>query len=208
MARSATQKKADRPAKSGKGERTKNQILKAFGAVVTQEGLSAASQDHVAHTAGISQSTLRHYFATKDELITGYFTHYYQVYRENIENILLQPQPNVRLRLREIAKAHLEHIRLSSDVAVFESWALMCRDEAFQTMRDEWITFLSHHYAALIQQLHPDLPNETCLSKANQILTVSFGAWVTIGRNGPRGEQAPTDLMEDLLMLIDQIIDA
>lgn len=208
MSARANETIAMRP-RSGKGERTYKAILEAVGKIVHGEGLVAASQDNIAKQAGISQSTLRHYFPTKDGLIHAYFAHHYQTYRQNIEAILLKPMSDPKARIREIARSHLDHIRSASDIAVFESWALMARNSMYKKMRDDWYKFLAEHYVALIQQINPDTSPDECRSKATRILTISFGAWITLGRSKPDAlvDETTEKLQSELLSLIDAVVD-
>jgi len=172
-------------AKSAKGQRTIRAILDAAIGIITEDGVSAASQENIAKAAGISQSTLRHYFATKDELFTAIFNDAFEGFRENLQAILFEPVSSPLQRIEQLVSSHLDYIANSPDAYIFETMAYFARNEDDRCLQDQWYQWLIQHYASLIQQLRPDLSEDACEERAFQILTTSLGAWITLGKSRP-----------------------
>ena len=61
-------------ARYAKGRDTLKAIHDATYDIIVSKGLSAASQEAIASRANVSQSTVRHYFPTKAELLLAFFS--------------------------------------------------------------------------------------------------------------------------------------
>jgi AcrR family transcriptional regulator len=175
-----------RQARSARGERTLHAIHNAATAIIGEHGLAMASQEQIAKRAGISQSTLRHYYPTKDALIEAIYETTFESYRKTFEALLLQPGGTPVGRLLRLLDAHLEHITRSDDAYIFESFAHFARNEARRRKRDAWYGWLVDHYGALLQQIRAELSAEQARTLAVQVLTMVLGAWVTLGRSRPK----------------------
>ena len=55
-----------------KGRKSLQAILDATYEIVTSEGLTGASQEAIARRAKVTQSAVRHYFPTKEELLLAF----------------------------------------------------------------------------------------------------------------------------------------
>jgi len=174
-----------RKPRSSRGERTLRAIHHAAALIIGEHGSAAASQEQIARRAGISQSTLRHHYPTKEGLIDAIYDSAFVGYRASVERLLLEPGGSPTQRLLRLLEAHLDHIAHSDDAYVFESFAHLARSEAGRRTRDEWYGWLSGHYAALLQQIRPGLTPDKARRIALQILTLMLGAWITLGRSRP-----------------------
>lgn len=196
-------------ARSPKGERTTKAILSAALEIIDRQGLAAASQEAIARKAGISQSTLRHYFPTKDKLHSAIFSTQYRkkTLATAMEQILLRPEKSPVEKIKEMVQAHLSHIITSSDAVAFEHYAHMTRDGSDRAVRDEWYSWLLQHYAVLIQQVNTKLSKEDCETRAYQIITLCLGAWITLGKSRPRLIKGTAEQLKvRLSSLVDQLI--
>jgi AcrR family transcriptional regulator len=171
--------------RSPKGARTEEAVLEAAAGVLDESGLGAVSQEVVARRAGISQSTLRHYFATKEDLVEALFRRTFAAYSTTIEAQVLEAEPDPRTRLERLVNAHLAHITRSSDSVAFEAFAYLSRAGAERGPRNEWYRWLTRKYAELIGQIHPALAAEECDARAYGVVTLSLGAWLTLGSSRP-----------------------
>ncbi len=171
--------------RSLKGEQTARSILRAALTIIDEQGLGAASQEAIAKKAGISQSTLRHYFRTKDELQMAIFTTQYNRHQRGMEKLILGPPEPAGQRIRRMVSSHLDYIISSSDGVAFEHYAFLTRNEQVKEIRDRWYNWLMQHYAALIKQISPALSDEICEDRAFQILTLCLGCWLTLGKSRP-----------------------
>ena len=166
-----------------------------------------ASQEQIAKRAGISQSTLRHYFPTKDALVEAIYEATFESYRKTFEALLLQPGGTPTERLLRLLDAHLEHIARSDDAYIFESFAHFARNEASRRKRDAWYGWLVDHYVALLQQIRTELSAEQARSLAVQVLTMVLGAWSTLGLSRPKlMGRSTAEVREALLSGVEALI--
>ena len=172
--------------RSGRGERSLHAIHTAAAAIIGEHGLAMASQEQIAKRAGISQSTLRHYYPTKDALVEAIYEATFESYQKTVEALLLQPGGTPTERLLRLLEAHLEQIARSDDAYIFESFAHFARTAASRRTRDAWYGWLVDHYVALLQQIRPELSAAQARTLAVQVLTLVLGAWITLGRSRPK----------------------
>ena len=170
--------------RSPKGERTLQAIHDAASQLIAERGMGEASQENIAKATGISQSTLRHYYPTKEELLEGIHESAFDGYRAAMEAILLRPGGTARERLSRLIESHLENIVRTSDGFTFEAFAYLTRNDAPRRRRDEWYAWLLDHYAVLIGEI-TGRNTEDARACAFQIVTLCLGAWVTLGRSRP-----------------------
>ncbi|MCP3986030.1 MAG: TetR/AcrR family transcriptional regulator [bacterium] len=172
-------------ARTRKGERTLGAILDAAVEIVSGHGFAALSQEAVAKRAGISQSTLRHYFPTKDELVAACFHRSLAEMGESISTILDAPRADPAAQLEESIALHLGFIMQGADGYFFESLAYWARNPEQRALRDEWYQWLHRSYAAIVQQARPDCSPAACRGKSYQLLTLTLGAWITLSTSRP-----------------------
>lgn len=199
--------KTTQKARSLRGERTLRAIHDAAVSIIGESGSAMASQEQIAKRAGISQSTLRHHYPTKDELVEAIYEATFESYQETFEALLLQPGGTPAERLLRLLNAHLDHIARTDDAYIFESFAHFARSEASRRKRDAWYSWLIDHYVALLQQIRVGLSAEQARTLAVQILTLVLGAWITLGRSRPKliGRSA-AEVRETLLSGVEALI--
>ena len=169
--------------KSARGERTLRAIVDAAMAIVSESGIASLSQESAARRARISQSTLRHYFPMKDDLVDAVFAGSVRRFQVAVEAILLDPSAAPRDKVLRIVDRHLDNIMKSCDSYNFDAFAYLSRRERERAKQDEWYRWLCEHYVALLRQINPRLDLKTSKSRALQLLTLSLGAWFTLGRS-------------------------
>ncbi|MCP4004380.1 MAG: TetR/AcrR family transcriptional regulator [bacterium] len=172
-------------ARTRKGERTLGAILDAAVEIVSSHGFAALSQEAAAKRAGISQSTLRHYFPTKDELVAACFHRSLAEMGESISAILDDPRADPVTQLEESIALHLGFILQGADGYFFESLAYWARNPQQRVLRDEWYQWLHRSYAAIVQRARPDCSPADCKGKSYQLLTLTLGAWITLSNSRP-----------------------
>ncbi|MBT6664671.1 MAG: TetR/AcrR family transcriptional regulator [Gammaproteobacteria bacterium] len=191
-----------------KGKRRLQAILDATFDIVVREGLAAASQEAIAKRAGVTQSAVRHYFPTKDELLMAFFStaieRLQQKFHVAIESGNLEP----RQRLLDSASMHYARILETEDIYFFEATAFWGRNADFKKLRDEWYESLDRHYIGLLEEIHPKWSRKRCADVALQILTLILGGWVTLGSSRPmRRSGSRQALKNSLLQGIERVID-
>jgi AcrR family transcriptional regulator len=168
-----------------KGERTLERIIQVTTEIIQSDGIANSSQEAVAKAAGISQSTLRHHFPTKDQLISAAFARVFATFRQDAEAMLLEPCNDPLARIEQMANSHISHIMEAREAYTFEGFAYFSRIPEERPIRDAWYAWLIGHYAALIQQVSPEWEQKTCNERAFMILHTCLGTWITLNQTGP-----------------------
>jgi AcrR family transcriptional regulator len=198
---------AHRPGRSTKGERTRRAILDGARAIVGEVGIGRLSQDAVAKRAGISQSSLRHYFPTKDELLQALWEDALAAHRAVFERVLVEPGLSPAVRITRIVHTHLDYVISASDATMLEVFAFWARRSEARAPRQEFHRMLVSHYADAVQALRPELPAESCREIAVQVLTLTLGAWLTLGRSRPHLlDRSAARVKETLLRAVDALV--
>jgi AcrR family transcriptional regulator len=154
----------------------------------------------VAQRAGISQSALRHYFATKDELLAALFDDVLDGHRRRFEEIVLEPGAPPAARIVRIVGAHLDAITATNDATMLEVFAFWARHEHSRAGRHAFHAWLVGHYADSIRSLRPELSDEQCREVALQVLTLTLGGWLTLGRSRPHLVDRSAARVKQILM--------
>ena len=195
-------------ARYGKGKRTLQAILDATYELITTEGLTATSQEAIARRANVSQSAVRHYFPTKDELLAAFFS----VGIERLESAyrarLAEPDSDPRKQLIELACLQFERMEETKDVYFYEASAYFARNPA-QDVRTDWYQFARQAYLELIRRIHPEWDEDRCIDTSFQVYTLILGGWITMGESLPfRQHRSFRGLRGILIDGIERLIDS
>jgi AcrR family transcriptional regulator len=193
--------------RSTKGERTRRAILDGAREIVGEVGTGGLSQEAAAKRAGISQSALRHYFLTKDALLAALFDDVLQDHRARFAQIVLEPGATDAGRLARMVHTHLDSIVSFDDSTMLEVFAFWARNQQAGAARRAFHGWLIGHYADSIQALRPELSAEECREVALQVLTLTLGAWLTLGRSRPHLlDRSAARVKKTLLRAVDAIV--
>lgn len=192
-----------------KGERTRRRIMDEARAMIDEIGIEAISQDAVARRVGITQSALRHHFPTRESMFDAIFDHVFSGFYRAAEQILLEPGNDPRQRLIKLCELHLGYVARESDRITLGSFAHYLYNPELLARQSSWYHWIAGHYAALLGVIRPELDEATRHGRALAILTMSIGAWVTIGRSRPQwpaldGHDAKDALLDAIAQLIDR----
>ena len=192
-----------------KGERTRRRIMAEARAMIEDMGIDAISQDAVAKKAGITQSALRHHFPTRESMFDAIFDHVFRGFYRAAEHILLEPGHDPRQRLMKLCTLHLNYAMTESDRVALQSFAHYVFNPDLLSRQSSWHHWIAGHYAALLGAIRPDLDEATRHGRALAILTISIGAWITVGRSRPAWTTAPgADAKAALRAAIAHLIDS
>lgn len=169
-----------------KGERTRRRIMDEARTMIDETGIDAISQDAVAKRAGITQSALRHHFPTKESMFDAIFDVAFSGFYKSAELVLLEPGHQPREKLLKLCTLHLGYVTRESDRVALGSFAHYLYNPTQLTRQSGWYHWIVGHYATLLAAIRPDLDEATRQGRALAILTMSIGAWVTIGRSRPQ----------------------
>jgi len=191
-----------------KGRKTLQAILDATYELIIADGPTAASQQAIADRANVTQSAVRHYFPTKEDLLQAFFVTGIERLRSLLDAKLAATDMDPRTQLLECAELHYSRIREADGVFFFEATAFARRNPDFGAMRDKWYQSVMLRYQQLIHKMHPEWEVRRCKDTSFQVLTLVLGGWVTAGGSRPVClEQPPQDLTAILLRGIEQLID-
>ena len=187
-------------AKYPKGRQTLKAILDATYEIVTTRGLAAASQEAIAQQANVTQSAVRHYFCTKEELLLAFFTVGVERLRTIIEDKLKNPSRPAKETLLDIIDTHYEWISQTKDVYYFESASFWGRNPGFRALREEWYGELLGHYRSLLGQIHPNWTRKQRDEASYQLITLVLGGWNTMGGTRPFYQSRSTESLKRALL--------
>ena len=191
-----------------KGKRRLQAILDATYHIVISEGLAAASQEAIAKRAEVTQSAVRHYFPTKDELLIAFFSTGIERLQQLMQTKMAEIGQDPRAQLLESASLHYDRILEVEDVYFFEAAAFWGRNPDFRELRDAWYSSLERHYAGLIERIHPEWDKQLCTAAALQVLTLILGGWVTMGSSRPVHRRRSRASLKSMLLLgIERVVD-
>jgi len=191
-----------------KGRKTLQAILDATYELIVTDGPTAASQQAIADRAMVTQSAVRHYFPTKDDLLQAFFATGIERLSSLLEEKLAATGIDPRTQLLECAELHYTRILEVDALFFFEATAFARRNAAFGAIRDAWYQSVMLRYQQLIHRMHPEWEVQHCKDTSYQVLTLVLGGWVTASNARPVcKEQTSADLTVILLRGISQLID-
>ncbi|WP_296277343.1 TetR/AcrR family transcriptional regulator [Pseudomonas sp. UBA7530] len=195
-------------ARYAKGKKTLQAILDATYDLIIEEGPTAASQKAIAERARVTQSAVRHYFPTKEDLLVAFFATGIERLRHLLKAKIAEVELDPRTQLLDIAALHFSRIRDTDDVFFFEATAFWRRHPNYSEVRDRWYQEASRYYQGLVQKIHPEWSEMRCIETSYQILTLILGGWITAGRSRPvHQERDQESLTAILLRGIERLID-
>lgn len=192
-----------------KGRRTRRAIFAATRALVAERGLELTSLEAIANGAGLSQAALRHYFPTRDELLTAFFVAATRWFRTQVSNLLTAPDVPARQKLEHAISWHLEYMEHVDTAFWLEGSVYWIRHPQPRQTRDEFYRWLLGQYALLIREMKPALSAKESRGRAYTVLTLVLGAWITHGRGSAvRGAGTPLEQRQLLIATAMGIITA
>ena len=164
-----------------KGRKRLQDILDATYEIIAKEGIAGASQEAIAKQANVTQSAVRHYFPTKEELLLAFFKVGVERFRSRIDAKLNEPNRDPRKQLLDIISTHYDWIIRTEDVCYFEAAAFWGRNPEFQSFRESWYRKLTESYSDLLGKIHPTWSSKEIGDTTFQLMTLVLGGWTTMG---------------------------
>jgi AcrR family transcriptional regulator len=193
-------------ARTPKGARALRAIFQATRELVARQGLNQVSLDAIADQANLTQAALRHYFPTRDELLTAFFVSATEWFRGEVESLLRDSAAlPAGQRLERSVSWHLEYMEHVESAVWLESSAFWLRQPDGRQLRDDFYRWLLGRYMALIGEVHPGLPPVELQRRALAAMTMVLGAWITHGRGSAMPGSIPT--AERRQYLVARVID-
>jgi AcrR family transcriptional regulator len=146
-----------------------NKILEVAIRVFSEEGVQGFSTRKIAGNAGITLSTLQHYFGTRDNLliitINSLVARYISNYVEIARNMEIEPARRFDLVVDDLFTAISDPV-----IGAFyaQLWAASIHEEAVRSLVRESYTKYYEAFTMIVSAMRPDLPLEraTALSLA------------------------------------------
>jgi AcrR family transcriptional regulator len=165
-----------------KGRRALQAIFRSTWDTVVEVGLEGASLEAIAGRAGLSQAALRHYFATRDDLMFAFFVGAMDWLQDEVTELLAKEGMAPREKLESCIGWHLEFMEHVDTVFWLEASAYSVRRGAARKSRDAFYRWLAGQYALLVGQIQPLSGARERERRAFVMLTLVVGAWITHGR--------------------------
>jgi AcrR family transcriptional regulator len=192
-------------ARTPKGGKALRAIFRATRQSVTEFGLNAASLDIIAGRAGLTQAALRHYFPTRDDLLTAFFVAATEWFRSRVTEILATDQGTARDKLEQLVGWHLEYMESVDTAFWLEAQTFWLRKKSGRHVRDQWYRWLLDELTILIGKIQPALGMRERQRRAYTILTLTLGAWITHGKGSRLDDHASS--LEQRQLLIDTALE-
>ncbi len=183
-----------------KGCRARRTIFRATVATVGEVGLRDTSLEQIADRAGLTQAALRHYFATREELLSDFFTSATEWLQEQVGGFLKRKDLSPRERLERCIGWHLEYMESVDTAFWLEASAYWLRQPQRRQTRDRWYRWLVANYAAVIGELRPTLDARERQRRGYCVLTLVLGAWITHGKGSAVLRSDPATERRQLLL--------
>jgi AcrR family transcriptional regulator len=183
-----------------KGRRALAAIFRAGMAAVAESGVHAASMERIGADAGLTQAAVRHYFPTRDELLTALFTTAATWFRSKVSLIMAERDIPAAMRLMTCIDLHLQYMELVDSVFWLEASAYWIRTAHVRRFRNEFYQGVIAEYAILIGEIRPDLKKRVREERAFAAVTLSLGAWITHGRGSSWGNGFKAQQRRELLL--------
>lgn len=165
-----------------KGRKARVAIFRATRDLMTRRGLHATSLEAIADRADLTQAALRHYFATREDLLHAFFVAATRWFRGQVGAQLKDGGLPARDQLANCIAWHLEYMENVDTAFWLESSAYWLRHPPPRQTRDEFYRWLARQYARLISEIRPDLGTRECQRRAYTLLTLVLGSWITHGK--------------------------
>ena len=121
--------------------------------------------------------------------------------------MLLEPGSEPRQRLMKLCTLHVTYTLTESDRVALQSFAHYLYNPDLLSRQSSWYHWIAGHYAALLGAIRPELDETTRQARALAILSMSIGAWITVGKSRPAwpglaDQDAKTALLDAIENLI------
>lgn len=170
-----------------KGQERADAILEVARATLARDGYAALSMRSVAQQAGISLSTVQHYYPSRDDLVEALLTRFLDRYQRVIEQRMAQAGESPRMALfASIIDLCLEELRdqIASGL-FFEVAALAQRHPYAAQMFDAVLTRARRTVRNLIRDIVPELPPAQCELRSALIVGQMVGVMTFVSSQGP-----------------------
>jgi AcrR family transcriptional regulator len=195
-------------ARYAKGRKTLQAILDATYELIISDGPTAASQQAIADRAKVTQSAVRHYFKTKEDLLEAFFITAIERWKVVLSDKLAETGRDPRERLLEWTEIHFDNLRRVDAVFYFEISAFSQRNAALGAAREEWFQTLLQFIQQLLGEMHPQWDVQQCHDTSLQALTLVLGSWFTAGSARPACVQRSREELAALLRRgVERLID-
>lgn len=192
-------------ARTPKGDKALRSIFRATRQSLAEFGLDAASLDIIASRSGLSQAALRHYFPTRDDLLSAFFVAASEWFQSRVTGILDSDQFPARDKLEQVVGQHLEYMAAVDTAFWLEAQIFWLRKKPGRRVRNEWYRWLLGELADIIAKIQPSLGVRERQRRAYAILTLTLGAWITHGKGSRIDDRV--SVVEQRQLLIDKALE-
>lgn len=183
-----------------KGRKALREIFRATHHLLIRDRLCDVSLEAIAVHAGLSQAALRHYFPTREVLLSTFMVASSQWHRTQITRLLTECTLPPLDSLRNCLTWHLQYMEAIDTALWLENSIYWLHHGSSRRVRDDFYDWLTGQYAALIRKARPALDARTCRDRALLVRTLILGAWITHGRGSAGGSKTEVATRRQLLI--------
>jgi len=164
--------------KSGEQVDRQSRILEAAMDLLSRHGISGVNMRAVAREAGVALGLVNYYYQDKTSLIRAALK---RVDEDDIALVKPDPQVSPKERLLEALRRVADPELLTTPYLALrlQLWALAQANEDFALINDEAFERYVEGLAALINSARPELSPEECRKRADDIVVIQNGMWLT-----------------------------
>lgn len=183
-----------------KGRKALTAVFRASMAAIVDYGVLGASLDTIAAGAGLTQAALRHYFPTRDELLTAILATAATWFRSQLASIVANTKIPSASRLRRCIEWHLQYMETVDSAFWLEASAYWIRTAPARRVRNEFYRWMVAEYAVMIGEIRPELNQPDRLRKAYALVSLVLGSWITHGRGSASGKHFNVEQQREALL--------
>ena len=144
-----------------RGKEVFEQILRAAFSVWVEYGSDALTLRRIAEECEMKAGNLRHYFASKEELIKALLEAITNTYELLIDEIRYDPSLGTQEQLAAFIRLALRDLTTKETTRLFpDLWAKANHDDFFNDRLNELYTRSRLFIESLVEQLNPELPHD------------------------------------------------
>ena len=186
--------KRQRPgtASYAKGHATASRILQVARGVVIDAGISALTMRRIARELGMSPGNLSYYYASKNDLIEDMFDFVLADFIREFERLRETTAGSAEQQLRAVTEYVFDDLSREETTNFFpEMWVLALRDSWAAAQMERIYGIYRAVLIDILQDLRPDLDEQTIADLALTISATIEGHTVFIGHGRQHQARAP-----------------
>ena len=170
------------PTRAERGEQMRLRLLEATIASMANDGVAGASIERITHRAGVSRGLVRHYYGSKNRLLSEAF----QLLADNFRRMLgmfddeTEAETDPVLRLRQAILPMFERLKGARDYqyAWLGFWALARSDDEIERLNNALYEEIGAYLGGLIAAAADEPHSVDTAAAGRGLIAMMEGAWL------------------------------